>query len=137
MGVRSGSATTIGVVTGILFVAAAMIPNSHSFPLTVPLLGGALAAYLAGKTSSVSAGDGALLGAKAGAIGGLIFVLVGTPLTYLLVGSEVAARTREAGVNLPLGGFGALLLGLLIVAAIGFVLAVIGGATGALIFGRR
>jgi hypothetical protein len=134
---RSSSATTAGILTGILFIAIAMIPNSHSYPLIVPFLGGALAAYLAGRTSSVGIGDGAKLGAKAGAIGGLIFVLIGGPLIYLLVGPIIRDQLRAAGINLPLDGFLALLLGLLIVAVIGFVLAVIGGVIAALVFRRR
>jgi hypothetical protein len=137
MAENSSSATTAGIVTGILFIAIAMIPNSHSYPLIVPFLGGALAAYLAGRTSLVGIGDGAKLGAKAGAIGGLIFVLIGGPLIYLLVGSVIRDQLRAAGINLPLDGFLALLLGLLIVAVIGFVLAVIGGVIAALVFRRR
>lgn len=114
-----------------------MIPNSHAYPMIVPFLGGALAAFLAGRASPVGVGDGAKLGAKAGAIGGLIFVLVGAPLIYLLVGSAVGERLQGAGVNLPEGGFPALLLGLLVVAVVGFVLAVGGGVIAALLFGRR
>ena len=137
MSEKSSSATTAGIMTGILFIAIAMIPNSHSYPLIVPFLGGALAAYLAGRTSSAGPGDGAKSGAKAGAIGGLIFVLIGAPLIYLLFGSVIREQLRTAGINLPLEGFPALLLGLLIVAVIGFVLAIIGGAIAALVFRRR
>lgn len=137
MGEKSSSATTAGILMGILFIAIAMIPNSHAYPLIVPFLGGALAAYLASRTSSVNVGDGAKSGAKAGAIGGLIFVLVGTPLIYLLVGPVIREQLRAAGLDLALDGFLAVLLGLLIVAVIGFVLAIIGGIVSALIFGRR
>lgn len=137
MAERSSSTTTAGIVTGILFIAIAMIPNSHSYPMIVPFLGGALAAYLAGRTSSVGIGDGAKLGAKAGAIAGLVFVLIGAPLIYLLFGSVIKDQLLTAGINFPLDGFLALLLGLLIVAVIGFVLAIIGGVLGALVFRRR
>ena len=137
MAERSSSATTAGILTGILFIAIALIPNSHSYPLIVPFLGGVLAAYLAGRTSSVSIGDGAKLGAKAGAIGGLIFVLIGGLLIYLLVGPIIRDQLRAAGINLPLDGFLALLLGLLIVAVLGFVLAIIGGVIAALVLRRR
>jgi hypothetical protein len=114
-----------------------MIPNSHAYPMIVPFLGGGLAVYLASKRSSASVGDGAKLGAKAGAIGGLIFVLIGAPLIYLLVGSVIREQLRRAGLDLPLDGFLALLLGLLLVAVIGFVLAIIGGVIAALGFRRR
>jgi hypothetical protein len=85
----------------------------------------------------VGIGDGAKLGAKAGAIGGLIFVLIGTPLIYLLVGPAMREQLRGAGLNLPLDGLLALLAGLLIVAVIGFLLAIIGGVVTALVIGRR
>lgn len=137
MAEKSSSATIAGIVTGILFIAIAMIPNSHSYPLIVPFLGGALAAYLAGRTSAVGIGAGAKLGAKAGAIGGLLFVLIGAPLIYLLVSPVIRDQLRTAGIDLPLDGFPALLFGLLIVAVIGFVLAIIGGVIGALVFRRR
>jgi hypothetical protein len=137
MAEQSSSATTAGILTGILFTAVAMIPNSHAYPLIVPLLGGALAVYLAGRASSVGIGDGAKLGAKAGAIGGLIFVLIGTPLIYLLVGPAMREQLRGAGLNLPLDGLLALLAGLLIVAVIGLLLAIIGGVVTALVIGRR
>jgi hypothetical protein len=137
MGEKSSSATTAGILMGILFIAIAMIPNSHAYPLIVPFLGGALAAYLAGRTSPMSVGDGAKAGAKAGAIGGLIFVIIGAPLVYLLVGPVMREQLRAAGLDLPLDGFLALVLGLFIVAVIGFVLAIIGGVITALFAGRR
>ena len=137
MAERSGSATTAGLITGILFTAVAMIPNSRAFPMIVPFLGGALAALLAGRTSSLGAGDGAKLGAKTGAIAGLILVLVGAPLIYVMVGPAIGEQLKEAGINLPLGGLLALMLGLLVVALLGLVLAVVGGVIGSLAFGRR
>ena len=137
MAEKSNSATVAGNVTGVLFTAIAMIPNSHAYPMVVPFLGGALAAFLAGRTSPVGAGVGAKLGAKAGAIGGLILVLVGSPLIYLLVGGVIDERVQAAGLDLPFGGFLALTVGLLVVAVLGFMLAVIGGVIAGLVFGRR
>ena len=134
---KSSSATTAGVVTGILFSAIALIPNTHAFPLIVPFLGGTLASYLAGRTSSMTIGDGAKLGAKAGAIGGLIFILITAPLIYLLFGPTIREQLRSTGLDLQLDGFLAVLAALLIVAVMGFVLAVIGGVIGALIFRGR
>ena len=134
---NSGSATTAGILTGVLFTATSLIPNSHAYPLLVPFLGGGLAAFLARGTSPLGAGRGAKLGAKAGAIGGLILVLVGAPLTYLLAGPAIRERLQTAGAALPQEGLLALLLGLLVIAVIGVVLAVVGGVIAALAFGRR
>ena len=67
-------------------------------------------------------GEGAKLGAKAGAIGGLLFILIGAPLIYLLVGPAIREQLRSSAFDIPVDGFQALLLCLLIVAVIGFVL---------------
>jgi hypothetical protein len=53
------------------------------------ILGGALASYLYIRSSvtPVRAGDGAILGALAGVVGGLIYIVVGIPLNILLSGT--------------------------------------------------
>jgi hypothetical protein len=74
-----------GVVVGLLS-AIPFVNLANICCCLWALLGGALASYMFIKSSPdpVKAGDGALLGVMAGAIGGLIYIVVGIPLAILL-----------------------------------------------------
>jgi hypothetical protein len=139
MAEKSKSAVTAGIVLGVLFLIAALIQNAWWIPIVLPFLCGALAAYLASRKASVTVGEGAKFGAVAGIIGGLILVVIGTPLVYFVVRSftGIEAQMRQSGLNLPGGGLGFLVIYTLIYAGIGVALASIGGLIAALIFGKR
>ena len=136
---KSKSATLAGVALGVLFVIAAVVRNVSWVPFVLPLLGGMLAAYLAGRRSPVTAGEGAKYGAIAGAIGGLMLVLIGAPLVYFIVRShvDIEAQMRQSGFSSPMSGFLLLIVYTLVHAVIGVLIATVGGLLGALIFGRR
>src|SRR5690348_8758484 len=85
------SAVIGGVVLGLL--SAIPFVNWLNFCCCLwAIIGGALASYLYVKNSAVpaSAGDGAILGAMAGAIGAVIFLIVGIPLS-IVAGEAVRA----------------------------------------------
>ena len=135
----SKSSVLAGVVLGVLFLVAALIQNAWWVPFVLPLLCGMLATYLASKKSSVSVGEGAKYGAMAGVVGGLMLVIIGAPLVYFIVRSfvDMEAQMRQSGLGLPLSGFLFLVVYTLIYAVIGVVIATLGGAMAALIFGHR
>ena len=136
---KSKSALTAGMILGVLFLTAALIQNAWWIPIVLPLLCGALAVYLASRKGPVTIGEGAKFGAVTGIIGGLILVVIGTPLVYFVVRSftDIEAQMRQSGLNLAGGGLGFLLIYTLIYAGIGVVLASIGGLLTAPVFGKR
>lgn len=138
MASQSKPAVTAGIILGIAYLIAALIENPWWIPFVLPFLSGALAVYLSSRRSNVSAASGAKLGAIAGSIGGLMLVVIGAPLVYLVVSSLVdfEKKMRQSGLDIGVGGFAFMLIYLLIYAAIGVALASIAGLVSALIFGK-
>jgi hypothetical protein len=149
-------AITGGIVLGLLS-AIPFINAANACCCAWGIAGGALAAYLYVKqsTAPVGPGEGAVLGAIAGGIGALIYIVLGLPLS-LLVGNafstlilrfaenmnpeqaEIFRAQIEAMQNLPLGArlVAALpftFIGALLLAAF----ATLGGLLGAVIFEKR
>ena len=131
---KSSAATIAGIVLGVLFLGAALIPYSRWYPLMVPLLGGALATFLASRTSSVTSGEGIKLGAQAGAIGAVILLVFGAPLTYFVIRHVMQAQLSQAEVQRD---FLTILLSMIIPAGMVLVLSVIGGIVAVPMFGKR
>ena len=140
-----------GVFLGILSV----IPFVNTLNICCCLwaiLGGMLATYLYVKSSPtpVSAGEGAVLGVLAGAIGAVISVILGVPISYamgptmrnLMVSllqnvdpqqADMMRRQFEAGGD----AIAPLIIQSLIGAVLLFVFATIGGLIGVAIFEKR
>ena len=82
--------------------------------------------------------DGAVLGALAGLIGGLIYLIIGLPISYLLNGVALMdAQLRQLSPGFPLSGIVVMVLGGLVGFVIFVVLATIGGLVGVPIFEKR
>lgn len=116
------------------------------------ILGGILASYLYVKNSATpaAAGDGALVGAMAGGIGAVIYLIIGIPLAILSGGAM-----REMMINLMANldprqaelfrqqmeaqgaGISGIIIQSLIVAVLIVVFAVIGGLIGIPLFEKR
>lgn len=129
------------VVTGTITALAPALGILGCCNCLWPIAAGALAVYwYVGKSPTpVQIGEGALLGAVAGAVGGLIYMVVGLPIVYF-VGNGVAmidAQLRQAGINVPLAGAGLLVVGGIIGVVCYVILAVIGGLIGVPIFEKR
>ena len=134
----------VGAVILLIALIGSIVPLAGCCNCLLPVAAGILAVYLYTKNSPVGVDpkDGAMLGAIAGLTGGLLNLIIGTPLQYF-VNSAVMdaqfAQLRDQGVSLPasLTGF-ALFLVMGIVGAIFFViLATIGGLIGSAIFGKK
>lgn len=109
-----------------------------------PIVGGVLAAslYIKKSPTQVRTGDGAVLGALAGAFGGLLYLIIGTPLAYFLNHARIEEQfnqLRQLGWNIPEGltGFPILFVGGIIGAIIYTALATIGGLIGIPLFEKR
>jgi len=134
----------IGAVIILMGLIGSVIPGVGCCNCLLPIAAGILAVYLYTKNSPVAIDpkDGAMLGAIAGAAGGLLNLIIGTPLSYFVNSAVMTAQfaqLRDQGVSLPesLTGF-ALFFVMGIVGAIFFViLATIGGLIGAAIFGKK
>jgi hypothetical protein len=101
--------------------------------------GGALAGFLYIKSAPapVRAGDGAVIGALAGVIGGLLFFVVGFPVAYFLSGAQMEQALAQANVDIPISGLPLFIVVYLVGAIFLLVLSVIGGLISVPIFEKR
>ena len=103
--------------------------------------GGFLAAFLYIKDSPtpVRPGDGAIIGALAGVVGGLLYLVVGVPLAYFLSGGGAAMEDafRRAGIEIPFTGALLFIVSGLIGGVILLVLSVLGGLVAVPILEKR
>ncbi len=93
-----------GIVTGVLS-ALPLVAWGNAFCCLWILLGGAIAAYLLqiNDPAPLSAADGALVGALAGAAGALVYLVLSIPITLLTtpVQQMLLQRLQESGVRIP------------------------------------
>lgn len=134
----------VGALMIVLGLIGTVVPFAGCCNCLLPIGAGVLAIYLYAKDSSapITPADGAKLGAIAGAAGGLLNLVIGTPLSYFVNSAVMEAQfaqLRDQGVNLPASLTGlALFIVMGIIGAIVFViLAAIGGLIGAAIFGKN
>ncbi len=105
-----------------------------------PIAGGLLATMLYVKASPIptSVLDGLIIGALVGVIGGLIYLVIGLPLTYFINGVEaIDTLTRQLSPNFPLSGVVLLVVGGVVGFFIIIVFAIIGGLIAVPIFEKR
>jgi hypothetical protein len=137
-----------GVAIGVL--SALPVINLANCCCAWILFGGGLAAYLMqqGRPQPISAGDGALVGLMAGAIGAVVYAIVSIPLNAAMVPFQTEMIERAlAGEDMPpearefmemmRGGaaVGAMaLVGFFFMLFVSTVFGMIGGVFGALIF---
>ncbi|HKV37466.1 MAG TPA: DUF5518 domain-containing protein, partial [Pyrinomonadaceae bacterium] len=91
--------------------------------------GGLLAGFLYIKNSPnpVPTGDGAIVGALAGVVGGLIYLVIGLPIALLFGAAQMEAQFRNSGIQMPFSGTLLLVFGAFIGALCLLVLATLGG----------
>jgi hypothetical protein len=137
-----------GVAIGVL--SALPIINLANCCCAWILFGGGLAAYLMqqGRSEPITAGDGALVGLMAGAIGAVVYALVSIPLNAAMVPFQTEMFERAlAGEDLPPeareflemmrggGAVGAMaIIGFVFMLFVSTLFGMIGGLFGALMF---
>lgn len=109
------------------------------------IVGGALAAYMYVSKSEVPAtpADGAILGAIAGAIGAVIYVIIGAPINYItgnltqrMLLGWMGQGGNMPGLAEPTSIIGAI-LGALFAAVLFVIFSTLGGLLGAILFEKR
>src|ERR1700730_10900730 len=102
--------------------------------------GGALATflYIRGSATQVRPGDGATIGGLAGVFGGLIYLVIGIPLAYLITGpAAMEDALAKAVVNIPFSGALLFIVAGLVGAIVLVILSVLGGLIAVPIFEKR
>ena len=134
----------VAAVMIVLGLIGSVIPGVGCCNCLLPVAAGVLAVYLYSQKSSapLDPAGGAKLGAIAGVAGGLLNLIIGTPLSYFVnrtVMEAQFAQLRDQGVTLPESLTGlALFFVMGIIGAVLFViLSAIGGLIGAAIFGKK
>jgi len=124
-----------GLIVGIL----SAIPFVNYCCCIWAIAGGALAGMLYIKSSPVivKAGDGAVVGALTGVVGGVIYLLIGLPIAYFFGSAAIEESLRTSGVQVPLSGALLLVVGCLMVAVLLIILATLGGLLAVPIFEKR
>ena len=126
-----------GLVVGLL----SSIPFLNYCCCIWAIGGGVLAGFLYIKDSPVPVrpGDGAILGALAGVVGGLLYLVVGVPIAYFASGggANVEEALRQSGVELPMTGPLLFIVSGVIGAVILIILSVLGGLLSVPLFEKR
>jgi hypothetical protein len=124
-----------GLVVGLL----SAIPFINYCCCIWAIGGGLLAGFLYIKNSPtpVPTGDGAIVGALAGVVGGLLYLVIGLPIALLFGAAEMEAQFRRSGIQMPFSGTLLLVFGALFGAVCLLVLATLGGLLSIPIFEKR
>ena len=124
-----------GLVVGLL----SAIPFVNYCCCIWAIGGGALAGflYIKDSPSPVPTGDGAVVGALAGVVGGLIYLVIGLPIAFVFGAAEMEAQLGRSGIELPFSGTLLLVFGALVGALCLLVLATLGGVLSIPIFEKR
>jgi len=130
----------LGLLLVITVVISSFVPFIGCCNCLWPIAAGVLSTMFFVKDSATPAtmADGAMVGALGGVIGGLIYLVVGLPLSFLINGvNAMDAQVRQLNPNFPIGGVVLLILGGIIGFVIFVVLATLGGVLGIPIFEKR
>jgi hypothetical protein len=149
MSSKMQSALTAGVLLGVALIVIGVV-SSLSPALSIlgccacllPIGAGVFAVnkYVAGSPTPVEIADGAVLGAIAGAVGGLLYLVIGAPLSYFINSAAIQMQMdqmRGAGLDLPFAGMALVIVFGIIGVVVDAILAAIGGLIGVAIFEKR
>ncbi len=130
----------LGLLLVITVVISSFVPFIGCCNCLWPIAAGVLATMFYVKSSATPAtiADGAMVGAIAGVVGGLIYMVIGLPLSFLINGvTAMDAQVRQMSPDFPIAGAALLIVGGLIGFVIFVVLATLGGVLGIPIFEKR
>lgn len=124
-----------GVILGIL----SSIPFVNYCCCIWAIGGGLLAVmmYVKKSPSSMSMGEGAMLGAMTGVIGGVIYFVLANIIALIVGTAAMDAALKQTGVNIPLSGVALILLITFLTALFLVVLSTVGGLIAIPIFEKR
>ena len=93
--------------------------------------------YIKGSPLRVPTGDGAIVGALAGVVGALLYLIIGLPIAFLFGAAAIEEQLTRSGVKLPFSGVLLLVIGALLAAICLIILATIGGLLAVPIIEKR
>ena len=128
-----------GLIVGIVSGVISMIPIVKMCCCLFAIGGGVVAGliYIKGSPTRVSIGDGAMVGALAGVVGGIIYLVISLPFTLWVGAAELERTFSQYGRQMPFSGT-VLIIVSCIVGTIGLIiLAAIGGILSVPIFEKR
>ena len=128
-----------GLIVGVVSGLVSLIPIVKMCCCLFGIGGGVVAGliYIKGSPTRVPIGDGAMVGALAGVVGGIIYLIVCLPITLFVGAAEFERAVSQYGRQMPFSGT-ALIVISSIVGAIGLIiLAAIGGILSVPIFEKR
>src|ERR1044071_10362169 len=92
-----------GLIVGVLSVIVSQIPIVSLCCCLWGIGGGAVAGliYIKGSPTRVSVGDGAMVGALAGVVGAVIYLIICLPITLFVGAAEVERTLSQLGRPMP------------------------------------
>ena len=128
-----------GLIVGFLSAIHSLIPFISMCCCIWSIIGGVLAAFLYIKGSSVPVklGDGAIVGALAGLVGGIIFVVLYLPISLMWGMAAMQEGLNRSGVEIPFSGTILVIIMSLVGAVVLVLLSTLGGVIGTAIFEKR
>lgn len=130
----------LGLLLVITVIIGSFVPFIGCCNCLWPIAAGVLATMFYVKESATPAtvADGAMVGAIAGVVGGLIYLIIGLPLSFLIVGvNALDTQMRQLSPDFPIAGVALLIVSGLIGFVVFVVLATLGGVLGIPIFEKR
>jgi hypothetical protein len=122
----------LGILGGVVMALPSLVPLIQWVCCIWAVAGGLLAAalYIKKSPTKVETGEGAIIGAIAGGVGGLINLVAGLPLAFSLYGPRgpYASKDGSLGALAIVGVFGTLML---------VVFSIVGGLLAVQIFEKR
>jgi uncharacterized protein YacL len=93
--------------------------------------------FIKGSPTRVSIGDGAIVGALAGLVGAIIYLIIGIPIALFMGAAAIEQALLQSGVKMPLSGTILLVVGNIIAGICLIVLSTLGGLLSVPIFEKR
>jgi hypothetical protein len=128
-----------GLIVGVLSVIVSQIPIVSLCCCLWGIGGGAVAGliYIKGSPTRVSVGDGAMVGALAGVVGAVIYLIIGLPIALFIGAAAIEKAFSQSGVHIPFSGTVLLVISNLIGGICLIILAAVGGILSVPIFEKR
>lgn len=128
-----------GLIVGLPSAVLSIVPIANWCCCIWSIAGGVLAGFLYIKSSQtpVSVGEGAIVGGFAGAVGGIIYLIIALPIALVFGMAMMQAQLAQTGVDIPVSPFLLMILGGIITAIFLAVLATLGGLLAVPIFEKR
>ena len=128
-----------GLIVGVLSAIFSQIPIVSVCCCIWSIVGGTVAGliYIKGSPTRVPTGDGAMVGALAGLVGAVIYLIISLPLALFLGAAAIEDALKKSGVEVPLSGALLLVIGALLGAICLIILSTVGGLLAIPIFEKR